>query len=676
MLSIRRSHNFSGVILAIAFGVACSSQPLDRMERLRSCSEGVTRSPAGGWPGCRVLLSPDSGDGGGGSLALSLGERVRSRNREALGNSYTAYLERKNVEALKDRVREVGLRFLDDVLTIYSESGESARKVEVSLLRILQATRVPMKGTADLTQVENIPPEALLAWAKAAILGGKLELGGGRICQVKGLVGQPLAQIGKDYPKHLLPGDLERQWDIFGSKVLQDWTELLRTQFEISAAPTPSLNGEAFFALGSVARPARDGKINVRVPGYQATYVPEIQTLTLHSEKGWLSHPRGPLVVGLHGAGAVTSDSFSYADLIERMAQDGMNLVAFDLPNAGFAERGVIGLQPLLSKIDRSIRWIRGQASAESPLGDGLPLIVTGRSQGSTDAEGLSRLKRVFGFAEPDAFILTSRSDPHTIGQQRKFIEGVAKSGAIPSLDRQILDWVEAFDTELIAAVTAERVQAEAGEGHNVLLVYGAGDKDEGFSSHAKDNPSHFREIRKDVGEWAKIYVIEDPLEPYLKGADPAKRTMLEALISRHYTDGILEGSHFLWNNRSNMSKEDGDALFRGLIAEEDYPKLGDQQIEMTALMFRFLDFLADDGLDLPSRHAVRQRLLAYRSTFLAAMKSPTQSLFEWYVASLGHSLSQVRANEPGRRSVLGRLRKVDDFFGREADRERTLLPR
>jgi hypothetical protein len=285
------------------------------------------------------------------------------------------------------------------------------------------------------------------------------------------------------------------------------------------------------------------------------------------------------------------------------------------------------------------------------------PIVAVGRSFGSTQHFTAALATHWFGVKEDregaDALILTSFSNPEKLHEGFERIHslmlrqhGDPMRGLIPASIAHLTAFAEQLN-KVMAGVTATSPSSITAFGDEILFVQGEADADGG--PNAVEDLTDFRNRRAPK---AHIYVLPDPWVTLAQSSelDPDNR----------------EASHFLLTSRGNITKKNRGNAFSG-IPDENLPQLGDQNIEIQALTWAFLDYRAD--MSAFTSDTSKARIVAGRHTLTGG--NERYGYFKWYLQQLireGHPLPAYEiltsdANTSGGQNLARRLKRVWTFI-------------
>lgn len=380
----------------------------------------------------------------------------------------------------------------------------------------------------------------------------------------------------------------------------------------------------------------------------------DLSLLEMMPIDGRISLPGSPVLALAHGATTWASNVASWTDMIPVFENAGFNPNAIDLESAmGYLATSAEARKPAATAavINEWLHDLRKQTNNTQPI------VAVGRSFGSTQHFTAALATHWFGVKEDregaDALILTSFSNPEKLQEGFERIHslmlrqhGDPMRGLIPESIAHLTAFAEQLNN-VMAGVSSISPSSINHFGDEILFVQGEADADGG--PNAVQDLMDFRNRRAPK---AHIYVIPDPWGTLSQSSelDPDNR----------------EASHFLLTSRGNITKRNRGNSFPG-IPDENLPQLGDQNIEIQALTWAFLDYRAD--MSEFTSETSKARIAAGRHTLTGG--NERYGYFKWYLQKLineGHALPPYEvlssdATKAGRKTLTERLKRVWTFI-------------
>ncbi len=382
----------------------------------------------------------------------------------------------------------------------------------------------------------------------------------------------------------------------------------------------------------------------------------DLSLLEMMPIDGRIPRPDSPVLALAHGATTWGSNVASWTDMIPVFENAGFNPNAIDLESAmGYLATSPEARKPAATAavINEWLHDLRKQTDNAQPI------VAVGRSFGSTQHFTAALATHWFGVKEnregADALVLTSFSNPEKLQEGFERIHslmlrqhGDPMRGLIPESIAHLTAFAEQLN-KVMAGVSGISPSSLNTFGDDILFVQGEADADGGPT--AVQDLIDFRDRRAPK---AHIYVVPDPWGMLMQSSelDPDNR----------------EASHFLLTSRGNVTKKNRGNAFPG-IPEENLPQLGDQNIEIQALTWAFLDYRAD--LSPYTSDSSKARILAGRNTLTGSYAH--YAYFKWYLQQLikdGHTLPTYEAlisdaTSAGGSTLAERLKRVWTFIER-----------
>ncbi len=622
-------------------------------------------------------------------------------NRDGSRADILEGINRELSKPILDSSKRIALKHIEDLTSAWSKAAkEHIRLANDEFKKTKQQIGTDADGLPETPLIQNNRQAALNAKAKS----GKMALSEFEqqtaqvaiemlrkkyIALIKNSADQAIRAAETDLQTSL--NRVSPDWNIVGKSatpILDRLKRILTSNFPIDRAlqqgTKASLQAQQLLEAPIPSTPTAQVNANgvpeiiVKEVGVRAYYDAELGTVVIESSKGMLPNPQGLLFVVNHGAGTTRSNASSWKYILKKFFDTALNAIAMNLPMAGIG-MDMGGLKETLAYEDFRLQTIRQRAppTVNEPA---QPLVELNRSASGTKGYAHALFYDNEGQGPVDAYILSSFSNPMTLKLQTENVFKQVALGLYRGVIPEALKNAELISDELMEELN--RLQASNPDalkdfGDNLLFQQGNDDADGG--------PTVLEDLDYFVTRYAPrahVYRFENPLLKY-------NIPHFEKLAQDSW-----EGTHFLYTNQSNMTREGLRASINSLrirrdkgllsreelnvleafeaidakVPDQDLPAPGDQHFEAVGTMYGFFDYLSQSKSSNPAMKKAAASFSKYRDHLTGG-----KTYLEFYAEKNGISAQDLAAAKPGRASRTERLKRVLEFWNAEAVKSQLL---
>lgn len=327
------------------------------------------------------------------------------------------------------------------------------------------------------------------------------------------------------------------------------------------------------------------------------TYEPSQGTTVLRLERA----PQRPIfkLTALPGAGAMTSYSAGYAPVMTNAATYGIDIQAFDLPDAlstaGITLRGIKDPVELLVILSQNIAFLRDPnftgahgivARSAGSLFEFFRLALTHALNKERAAQGLDPLP-----INSDISVLTSFTNPlYVRAQVQNALDTSGQFEISQGMNTEQLNaLIELSDATMrtLNDIIANDAEVFADFGHNILFVMGELDNDAmNTRIPGRDMWDMMHDLQKRYAPKSRLYRLPDALKDF-----PEIKAKIDI-----YRD--TEAGHMILSPAANYTADTVPKAFKDYEREHGvdlaylYPRRADQRVEVLALTALSIDHL------------------------------------------------------------------------------------
>lgn len=413
---------------------------------------------------------------------------------------------------------------------------------------------------------------------------------------------------------------------------------------------------------GPILEDMGSGNVGYTLHDALVYYSPAVQTLVATRPKRE-ALSSGPTVLFWHGDSSAKSTLQSWVKVFGKVARYFLNPWAVDFSIMGPfpQEKTLVGFA---KRIRNVVNAIHRECCVRAD-GQVSPLIIYGRSMGSTRAYLYALVSHLKGWANREVFtVLSSSTLPHRIEEEAKVKRRQAAAGMVEGFVEASLKSAEVFAGKIQAQYlnfwndishNSKGSRNLERFGDDILIQQGTADADAGPS--AKSDILEFRRKHLPLGH---VYILENPILE--------KVARLYGASSKEYKDFFdaltlvdpnkIEASHFLLSNRERASiREIREALVeQGVsetfldsldLTEKDAAEMRLLFLQVVSSLYSMMDYIRTS----PSADPKMQAKSVEMATYLEGLKNQyLNEIYEMAIDAIkfyfGRKKSDVKKNE------------------------------